>query len=181
MSFVSADLSSIRMSTAAFEAIAKEAPRSADGRETGGALFGFDAGIYGPTLITHASGPGPKAVRKRDFFSRDLDYTKTAAGAAYADCCSRWIGEWHTHPDGPPTPSSRDLASYLIHLEDPSLGFETFLSLIVIPDDAKWNGATVLAWEVGRVEMWVRAIDLTPDAEAHEEALRRAAPEEGDA
>lgn len=175
------DLSSVRMSTAAFETIAKEAPHSADGRETGGALFGFDADLYGPTLITHASGPGPNAVRERDLFSRDLDYTRMAADAAYADCCSRWIGEWHTHPDGPPTPSTRDLASYLTHLNDPALGFETFLSLIVIPDDASWDGATLLAWEIDHQEIRLRAIDLTPDAEAHDEALRRAAPEEGDA
>src|SRR5579875_2417323 len=111
-------LMNIRMSTSAFDAVADEAPRSRDGLETGGALFGFDADSYGPTLITHAAGPGPNAVRKRDFFLRDRQYTQAVADAAYADCCARWVGEWHTHPDGPPTPSDRDLKSYLTHLDD---------------------------------------------------------------
>jgi integrative and conjugative element protein (TIGR02256 family) len=180
MPVMSSRLTSIRMSTTAFETIAAEAPRSADGRETGGALFGFDADIYGPILVTHATGPGPKAERKRDVFSRDLEYTKPASEVAYAECCARWIGEWHTHPDGPPMPSSRDLTSYLTHLDDPDLGFITFLSLIVVPDDSAWTGATVLAWEIDREEMWLRTIGLTPDAEALEEALRRASPTEGE-
>jgi integrative and conjugative element protein (TIGR02256 family) len=179
MPIMSSRLTSVRMSTTAFETIAREAPRSADGRETGGALFGFEADAYGPILVTHAIGPGPNAERKRDRFSRDLQYTKTASDAAYSECCARWIGEWHTHPDGPPTPSSRDLTSYLAHLGDPALGFTTFLSLIVIPDNPTWDEAALLAWEVGPEEVWLRTIDLTPDAETREEALRRASPTEG--
>lgn len=170
------DLSAIRMSTAAFEAIAVEAPRSADGRETGGALFGFDADIYGPTLITHASGPGLNAIRERDFFLRDLKHTESEAAATYADCCARWIGEWHTHPEGPPAPSKRDITSYLAHLHDPELNFETFVSLIVLPNDSHWRSATVMAWELDGQAMWMRPIDLTPEAELREQALQRADP-----
>ena len=171
---VPGDLDPIRMSTAAFETIAREAPASADGTETGGALFGFDGGALGPPLITHAGTPGPAAVRKGDFFLRDRAHAQDEADAAYAECCARWIGEWHTHPAGLPQPSQRDITSYLAHLSDHELAFETFLSLIVVPEDKDWAHAIVAAWEVGPSAMWLRGIDLTPAAEAAEEALRRA-------
>ncbi|MCB8046019.1 Mov34/MPN/PAD-1 family protein [Microbacterium oxydans] len=38
---------------------------------------------------------------------------------------SQWVGEWHTHPTGPMTPSDRDLASYYAHLSDAELGFDS--------------------------------------------------------
>jgi integrative and conjugative element protein (TIGR02256 family) len=179
---MSTRLEPIRMSTAAFESIAAEAPNSSDGRETGGALFGFDASTFGPPLITHASGPGPKAIRKRDFFLRDRAYTERQAEVAYTACCARWIGEWHTHPLGLPAPSERDLASYLTHLDDPELSFATFLSLIVVPKDGDWTRAIAVAWEISAEALWPRNIDLTPYAAAKDEALRRATPpsEEGE-
>lgn len=124
-------------------------------------------------MITHAAGPGPNAIRKHNFFLRDRNYTEQQARAAYRDCCSYWTGEWHTHPKGPPTPSERDLASYLGHLGDPELGLGVFLALIVTPNDTAWERATVYAWAIGAVALWQLEIELAPDPEVKIHALRR--------
>lgn len=44
-----------------------------------------------------------------------------------------WVGEWHTHPQGPPRPSGRDLRTYRSFLGEEELRFTVFVALIVIP------------------------------------------------
>lgn len=99
--------------------------------ETGGALFGFDDGRH--LLITAASGPGPEALRKANYFLRDLTHTQQFAAEIFRVAGAQWIGEWHTHPHGPPVPSQRDTHTYAAHLLDSDLNFNTFVSIIVSP------------------------------------------------
>lgn len=94
--------------------------------ETGGALFGNEHTLY----IASAAEPGPDAIHQPRYFLRDLEYTQRAADRAYAMDRSQWIGEWHTHPLGPPNPSELDLNTYASHLMDPELRFERFIALI---------------------------------------------------
>ena len=109
--------------------IAAEAPASADGRETGGILLGHDLGRF--FVVTIAGGPGPQARRRADCFLRDLGYARWLGDIAYDRDGSVWIGEWHTHPVGPPHPSPTDMATYDRLLSDRELGFDRVLSLIV--------------------------------------------------
>jgi integrative and conjugative element protein (TIGR02256 family) len=156
-------LTVVRVAAPVLDVVAAEAPRSRDGEEAGGALFGFDASKHGPPLVSHATGPGQRAFREPDRFLRDLDYTREAAAAIHRETSAQWIGEWHTHPHGQPTPSETDIDSYLRHLRDPELAFETLLALIVAPLDAAWREATVYAWAVDLDAVWPLAIDVVPD------------------
>lgn len=149
--------------------IAREAPASADGRETGGILLGQDLGRR--LVVTVAGDPGPMADRRPDGFVRDLDHARRLGDAAYERDGSVWIGEWHTHPGGPVTPSPTDMKTYDRLLADPDLGFERVLSLIVTPCPVHgWEETSVTAWIVGHAgaELSEIAVDGPTDPFAPE-------------
>ncbi len=138
----------VTLSDSARMMILEVARASSDGTETGGILLGHDRGD-GTMGVTVAGGPGPHAVRAANRFTRDLAFAEALADAAYDRDGSVWIGEWHTHPNGPPEPSDVDLRTYLSHLNDSHLGFDRFLSLIVLPcPDHAWEHMSLVAWVV---------------------------------
>jgi integrative and conjugative element protein (TIGR02256 family) len=127
------------------DVIANEARGSADGTETGGIVLGHDRD--GELLVTVVGGPGPAALRTPNRFKRDLAHAQALADDAYDRDGSVWIGEWHTHPKGPATPSAVDLNTYATHLADPTLEFSRFLSIIVLPcDEHGWQHVSAVAW-----------------------------------
>lgn len=134
------------LSEAATLAIATEAPASADGRETGGVLLGHDTGDR--ISVTVAGGPGPDADRRSDGFLRDLVHAQHLGDQAYDHDGSVWLGEWHTHPTGPPSPSPIDVGTYERLLADSDLGFERLLSLIVTP-------CVIHGWSETHVHGWL--------------------------
>jgi integrative and conjugative element protein (TIGR02256 family) len=140
-------VSGVLLTRQAADAIAEYAAAASDGLETGGILLGADEGLSAPIVVRHCGGPGPAAVRRRNFFRRDLAYaTALAAGAAASDG-SAWIGEWHTHPLDMPEPSGRDLLTYQALLDDPELAFARILSVVVLADpDRDWQAPTLHAW-----------------------------------
>jgi len=162
------ELNVVRITSSAIDVIAREARRSLDGNETGGALFGFDASVHGPPLVTHALGPGPRAIREPKRFLRDLEYTRAAAEAIHEESSAQWIGEWHTHPGGAQEPSEADLVAYLRHLKDPELGFEMLISCIVVPVDSEWREVGVVAWAVDQQSARMLEIDVRQEAAAGE-------------
>ena len=119
----------IEMSAEALATITEQVRVGGTVLETGGILLGHNHSD-GCTILV-AGEPGPNAVRHRRAFSRDRAHAEGLANAAWAEHQATWVGEWHTHPEGLATPSEIDLASYLDHLNDPDLGFEYFISLIV--------------------------------------------------
>jgi len=130
------------------EVITRNATASADGRETGGILLGHLHEYPRPVLdIVHAAGPGPQAVRRADFFRRDVRHAQAVADLTYRTDASVWIGDWHTHLGGPALPSNTDLASYRTLLADAELGFEVFLTVIVTPEPTKgWIRPRLNGW-----------------------------------
>lgn len=112
-----------------------------DGCETGGILLGHQEGRT--FRVTVAGDPGPMAIRTPDRFRRDPDHAQQLADQAWTDDRSVWIGEWHTHPRGPVAPSDLDLNTYLSLLQDPELGLQDFLSIIVIPNS---RAAVLYPW-----------------------------------
>lgn len=122
------------------------AAASADGRETGGVLLGYEESNLGATLVMEAGDPGPKAERRRDFFQRDLAHAQRLADEALARSGARWIGEWHTHPGGALAPSRTDLRTYRSFLRDPELGFSSFLAVIVVAGEDGWLRPKAAAW-----------------------------------
>jgi integrative and conjugative element protein (TIGR02256 family) len=127
----------------AVNVIVQEVSAGNAGMETGGILLGRLAS--GGYLVSFAGGPGPDAIHKRDFFLRDLSHAQSLATDAWNADGSQWIGDWHTHPQGPLMPSAADLRSYRQHLKDPELGFTSFLSVVV---RSTTQGVALAAWAV---------------------------------
>lgn len=79
--------------------------RAAPRTETGGILVGRNLGDA--LEITFASGPGPKAVRRKHFFLRDKAFLQGVLDreVARSDGAVEYVGEWHVHPalDAPPS------------------------------------------------------------------------------
>ena len=140
----------LRLSPFAVAAIRKEAAASADGRETGGILLGFDAKRGEPLVVISAGGPGPRAERAPTFFRRDLQYAERLAEEAFLIDSAQWVGDWHTHPRGGGNPSATDLAGYH-QILDQDRTFCVFLAIIVIPGPARgWSEPMLCPWLIDR-------------------------------
>ncbi len=89
----------------------QEAGSSAD-IETGGILIGF-MGRNGYVYITKVTGPGPKAIRKNNWFARDVEYCQSIIDNEYEKNGQKglYVGEWHYHPSKSNKPSNQDLKS----------------------------------------------------------------------
>jgi integrative and conjugative element protein (TIGR02256 family) len=91
------------------EAIVKETRRT-DPLESGGVLLGWLAVDGGDARVCQAIGPGPRATHKRTRFVPDARWQSEQIRQAYFESGrrARYLGDWHSHPGGGPTPSSRD-------------------------------------------------------------------------
>ena len=98
--------------------------------------------------VTRAGDPGPRALRERRRFLRDLEHAQGLGDIAYEEDGSVWIGEWHTHTNESPLPSPRDLSTYLKILSDPSLDFTRFASIIVTADSDRWDVPIMWPWVI---------------------------------
>ncbi len=136
--------------------IQRLARAAADGRETGGILLGRGPDEHGVIVVEEAGDAGEHAERRPDYFLRDRAHAERLAEAAWERSRAVWVGEWHTHPDGLPIPSTRDLATYSALLDDSELAFKALVSVIAVPDPAQ-------RWEAPRLLVWVLA--PTPPAD----------------
>lgn len=82
-------------------------------RETGGPLFGYADEATDQLVIVGAGGPGPRATHRRRLFIPDRDAVNRAIVRVHEASDGRYafLGSWHTHPLGRPTPSSTDIAT----------------------------------------------------------------------
>lgn len=134
-------------------AIRQLAQLSDDGLETGGILLGRGPSGHGLIDVIEAGEPGPRARREQTTFLRDLDHARKLADAAWERSRAAWIGEWHTHPKAAPEPSARDLVTYTQLLDDATLRFALFVSIIVTPrEPGGWADATLTPWLIGRTK-----------------------------
>jgi integrative and conjugative element protein (TIGR02256 family) len=71
--------------------------------ETGGVLMGYWAEDHAGVVIADVVGPGPKAAHKRMSFVPDHLYQDREIARLYRESGRRvtYLGDWHTHPDGP--------------------------------------------------------------------------------
>lgn len=137
----------------------QEARRSADGKETGGILLGFERWQDRRCWVTQVGDPGPNAERSATRFCRDLEHAERLAEAAYAIDGSQWIGDWHTHPGGPPRLSTTDLKSYREVMAESDLN--AFLAILLLPGHRGWNRPGVYGWYVTpRRVRPIRIVDL---------------------
>ena len=69
-------------------------------------------------VVHEISEPGEGDIRHRCFVDRRGPHHQAAVVEAFARSSGRlqYIGEWHTHPEDQPTPSSTDLGTWRRHL-----------------------------------------------------------------
>lgn len=86
----------------ALERMQLEAQRRAP-LETGGVLMGHWAEDQAGVVIADVVGPGPKAVHKRMSFVPDHLYQEREIARLYRESGRRvtYLGDWHSHPEGP--------------------------------------------------------------------------------
>jgi integrative and conjugative element protein (TIGR02256 family) len=143
---LSNELANVLIRTDVLDFILDEAESSRDGKETGGILIGTDYDDVAE--IRRAGGPGPRAVRRADLFSRDTTFAQKLVDEEWQHDGSDWIGEWHTHTRGRPFPSERDRRTYRRFIVAEDLGFARFFSLILVTNTDLWEDVEAVLWEV---------------------------------
>lgn len=68
------------------------------GIETGGILVGVLLKT-GDIMLTHATSPGPKATKAKNYFQKDFNYTVQVFNVLYLKYSVDYLGEWHKHPN----------------------------------------------------------------------------------
>lgn len=82
--------------------------------ETGGVLIGYWVKPFKEVVITHATGPGTKAVHKSHSFLPDGEYQEAEIKRHYQDSgrIHTYLGDWHSHGAG---------EAYLSHIDKKTL------------------------------------------------------------
>lgn len=78
--------------------------------ETGGVLLGWRTSAT-RVVVADLIGPGPGAQHHKVWFRPDADWQQDQIAARYAQSgrTVTYLGDWHTHPDGTPALSRKDL------------------------------------------------------------------------
>ena len=81
--------------------------------ETGGVLLGYWAASRDAAVVEFVVGPGPRAVHRRANFTPDCEHQEREIARLYseADGNLQYLGDWHTHPNGPAALSNKDLST----------------------------------------------------------------------
>jgi integrative and conjugative element protein (TIGR02256 family) len=82
--------------------------------EAGGILLGRILLDSDDIVIDEAVAPSLRDDRRRYFFRRRRREAQARVVSAWTESAgaSRYLGEWHTHPEQIPTPSSHDLSEW---------------------------------------------------------------------
>jgi integrative and conjugative element protein (TIGR02256 family) len=87
--------------------------------ETGGVLLGDDQPDGTRARLT--VGPGPGAMHRRRAFEPDQPWQARRTAEAWAEDPSlRYLGDWHTHPDGTARLSQDDVAALRLIASSPA-------------------------------------------------------------
>jgi len=81
--------------------------------ETGGVLLGYWAASRDALVVEFVVGPGPRAVHRRTAFAPDHEHQAREIARLFsnADGNLEYLGDWHTHPNGPAVLSGKDLST----------------------------------------------------------------------
>jgi proteasome lid subunit RPN8/RPN11 len=119
------------------------------GVETGGYLYAHQPNRYFDTAVCLVTGPGPNSRHGRD--SLQLSHPHEIE-SAFPD----WlppenfvrVGDFHSHPNGTPTPSRADMNSWAAILK--RRRYFTYVSIIVTPSPGDGSGPQLHGWVTRR-------------------------------
>lgn len=88
--------------------------QNGDKKESGGILIGSYIKETNDIIIDSLTEPQPSDVRERYLFIRKEKKHKEILDATWYNSAktSVYFGEWHTHPEDIPTPSSQDIRNW---------------------------------------------------------------------
>ncbi len=111
----------------------KEIASKAKKTETGGVIAGTGILNQSDVIIKKCSPPGPKAIEKRYFFSRDTIFCQKLLNKWVTESKGSidYLGEWHKHMELDPSPSNRDLTTMYNINRDPSYHIDNCIMIIV--------------------------------------------------
>lgn len=107
--------------------------------EAGGILLGR---VYRDEVtIERVTTPSRRDKAARFWFNRDVPSAQERVTAAWQESGGIliYLGEWHTHPESQPTPSSTDRALIANMLRDSKMEID-YLFLVINGTDGRWVG-----------------------------------------
>ena len=115
---------------AAFKQLEKSAP------EAGGILMGYRRGPH--THVTEATVPTTRDVQRRFGFFRHATHHQRVALRRWKESGETldYVGEWHTHPEDDPSPSSIDLK----HWRDIAQVSSRPMVFLIVGRWSNWSG-----------------------------------------
>jgi integrative and conjugative element protein (TIGR02256 family) len=146
--------------------------------EVGGWLLGYWTVDRVAVYVTQATPPGPRGTPVGVWISGRSHRERFDAAWEASGGIVTFLGDWHTHPGGPTSPSGRDADAARQLAEDGQYGTpEPVLALVAVP---RWRGRRTRrhsGWWWRSIEGKVRhlvptIIDSLPPAAAHVPAWR---------
>ncbi len=128
---------------AALALIGRHIQRDGSATEAGGVLLGRLVAGTDDVVIDLATDPSPKDRRGRFFFFRLRRHAQESITEAWVRSggTSVYLGEWHTHPEDDPVPSSVDVANWQKIVR--AATFEQSFLLFLIAGRRNW-----IVWEL---------------------------------
>jgi integrative and conjugative element protein (TIGR02256 family) len=107
--------------------------------ETGGILMGYWS--EPDVVITHATGPGPRAVHKTTGFLPDAEYQEQEVAFIYAESgrLSTYLGDWHSHPYGSTRLSWKDKRTLRRIAHAPEARCPQPLMAVMAGEEGQWG------------------------------------------
>ncbi len=115
----------------------------ADSREAGGVLLGRHIIGCRDIIIDEVTSPAPADRRMRLSFQRSQAYHQQVIDARWRNSrgTCQYLGEWHTHPEAYPTPSSVDVSDWHRRLQVDQFSGDALLFIIIgIAGVGAWEG-----------------------------------------
>lgn len=115
--------------------------------EAGGALMGHINDDASGIVITHVIGPGPQATHNRTSFVPDYPYQELEIGRLYdeSERTLAYLGDWHSHPDGPAALSGTDCRALINIANFPEARISSPIMILLSGRIGKWSTS---AWQL---------------------------------
>ena len=109
--------------------------------ESGGALMGYWSEEEKTVVITNVVGPGPNAKHARYSFVPDYEFQEQQIAEIYSTSgrLRTYLGDWHSHPDGPASLSNTDKRTLKNIADFPKARAEKPLMILLSGVPAKWK------------------------------------------
>lgn len=114
--------------------------------ETGGMLLGYETN--GDVVVANVIGPGGRAKHRCNSFVPDSEFQQLVLEALFRKTDGRetYLGDWHTHPNGPCNPSTTDKKT-LAHIARTAASRTAHPVMVILggkPDNWTWGAIKFL-------------------------------------